>query len=112
MINRIVIYLVMSMSLAVPARAGDITMPPITEKTLPNGFEIVVIENHELPVVNTRLVIGSGSMRDPAGKEGLAQFTANMLNKGTASRSAGKIAEEIDFVIEEMPAMSPRRSSM
>jgi len=98
MISRIVIYLVISLSLAVPARAGDITMPPITEKTLPNGFEIVIIENHELPVVNTRLVIGSGSMRDPAGKEGLAQFTANMLKKGTESRSANKVAEEIDFV--------------
>jgi hypothetical protein len=71
MISKIVIYLVTSLSLVVPAWSENITMPPITEKTLPNGMEIIVLENHELPVVYTRLVIGSGSMRDPDGKEGL-----------------------------------------
>jgi zinc protease len=102
MINRIVIYLVMSMFLAVPAQAGDITMPPITEKTLPNGFEIVVIENHELPVAHARLVIGSGSIRDQEGKEGLAQFTANMLKKGTKFRTANEFVDELDFVGGQM----------
>jgi predicted Zn-dependent peptidase len=32
-------------------------MPSITDKVLPNGMEIIVLENHELPVVYTRLVI-------------------------------------------------------
>jgi zinc protease len=88
--------------MAFPVWAGEITMPSITDKVLPNGMEIIVLENHELPVVYTRLVIGSGSMRDPDGKEGLAQFTANMLKKGTASRTANKIADEIDFVGGQM----------
>jgi zinc protease len=78
--------------------SGEITMPPITEKELSNGLEIILIENHELPIVNINMVIAAGSMRDPDGKEGLASFTAKMLKRGTESRSATDIADEIDFV--------------
>jgi hypothetical protein len=57
MISRIVITLLSSIFLAFPVWAGEITMPSITDKVLPNGMEIIVLENHELPVVYTRLVI-------------------------------------------------------
>ena len=80
------------------AFAGDIKLPPITEKTLDNGLEIIVIENHELPVVYFTAVIAAGSLNDPAGKEGLANFTANLISKGTESRTAVQIAGQIDFV--------------
>ncbi|MEE9553185.1 MAG: pitrilysin family protein [candidate division Zixibacteria bacterium] len=78
--------------------AGDIKLPPITEKTLENGLEIIIIENHELPVVYFNMVMASGSICDKPGKEGLANFTANMISKGTETRTAVGIAEEIDFV--------------
>ena len=78
--------------------AGGISSPPITEKRLSNGLEAVIIENHELPVVYMKLVIAAGSARDPGGKEGLANFTAGMLKRGTESRSTTEIAEQIDFV--------------
>jgi len=96
--NRIVISFVLLFCLNVPTTGGGITIPPITEKTLPNGLKLVLVENHELPVVYMRLVVAAGSMRDPGGKDGLASFTANMLKKGTESRSANDIAVEIGFV--------------
>lgn len=96
--NRIVISLLLLSLLNIPAFCGGITIPPVTEKSLSNGLELVLIENHELPVVNMRLVVAAGSIRDPIGKEGLASFAANMLKRGTGSRTANDIAEEIDFI--------------
>jgi zinc protease len=77
---------------------AKITLPPITEETLPNGLKVMVIENHEQPVVAMRLLIKAGTCLDPAGKAGLANMTAGLLRKGTATRDANKISEEIDFV--------------
>ncbi len=96
--NRIVISLLLLSLLNVPAFCGGITIPPVNEKSLPNGLELVLIENHELPIVYMRLVTAAGSIRDPQGKEGLASFTANMLKRGTGSRTANDIAKEIDFI--------------
>jgi zinc protease len=65
---------------------------------MPNGLKVIVVENHEQPVVAFRLLIKSGSSFDPADKPGLAGMTADLLRKGTKTRDANKIAEEIDFV--------------
>jgi zinc protease len=83
-------------------------MPPTTQKNLPNGLELVLIENHELPLVHITLVVAAGSMRDPEGKEGLASFTANMLKRGTESRSRNDIAGEIDFIGGRMDISADR----
>ena len=96
--NRPIILIILLFSSFVKAYCGGITMPPIAESTLPNGLDLILVENHELPVVYMNLMVAAGSVRDPVSKGGLAGFTANMLKKGTASRSANDIAGEIDFV--------------
>jgi zinc protease len=48
--------------------------------------------------VSLSLYFRSGSINDVSGKEGLASVAAELLTKGTVSRSATQIAEEIDFV--------------
>ena len=75
-----------------------ITLPTMTEKTLDNGLKIIVVENREQPVASMRLLIKSGTAADGKGKAGLADLTAGLLRKGTATRDATKISEEIDFV--------------
>lgn len=82
----------------ITATAQEIKLPPIKKTTLDNGLKLIVIEHHELPVVAFRLVLKSGSAYDPTGKAGLANLTAGLLRKGTKTRSATQIAEEIDFV--------------
>ena len=89
----------------VPAYKGGATseltpvsLPPIEEKTLDNGLKIIAVEHHELPVVSFRLMVKSGSTQDPIGKAGIGSMTASLLTKGTKSRSATDIADEIDFV--------------
>lgn len=76
----------------------EIKLPPMKSKTLSNGLEVLVIEHHELPVVAFRLVFMTGAAYDPEGKAGLANLTADLLRKGTKSRSATEISEAIDFV--------------
>jgi zinc protease len=80
------------------ANAQEIKLPPIKKTMLDNGLKVIVIEQHELPVVAFRLILKSGSACDPAGKAGLADLTAGLLRKGTKTRTATQVAEEIDFV--------------
>jgi len=88
--------------------ASDVKLPPITEDTLENGLVIVAIEMHELPTMTMQMVIRSGSAYDPSARAGLANFTADMLRKGTATRSASQISEEIDFVGGDLSAGADR----
>jgi zinc protease len=81
---------------ALPLRAVD--FPDYEEVTLENGARVLIVENHEQPMVTVNLRIPSGTAYDPAGKGGLASVTASMLNKGTTGRSATQIAESIDFI--------------
>jgi zinc protease len=78
--------------------AAKLALPPMAEKTLNNGLKIIVAENHEQPVVSMRLLIKAGSCLDPADRAGLANMTAGLLRKGTATRDANKISQEIDFI--------------
>ena len=57
-------------------------LPPVQTARLPNGLEIAVVEKHEVPVVDVSLLIGAGSVRDPADLPGLATFTAAVLQEG------------------------------
>jgi zinc protease len=78
--------------------AGEVKLPPISDKKLDNGLEVVVARNHELPVVYLKMVVVAGSLYDPPGSGGLANFTAEIIRKGTKTRPAVEIAEAIDFV--------------
>lgn len=68
-----------------------------TEK-LKNGLTLLWIPDASLPYVSLQLMLKSGSAQDPAGKEGLASFTAEMLDHGTKSRTAPKIAEALESI--------------
>jgi zinc protease len=81
-----------------PAPAKEVRFPSFEQKTLPNGLRVVVIEQHEQPLVSLRMLLQAGKSFEPAAKAGLAQATAALLTQGTASRSAQQIAEAADFV--------------
>lgn len=84
-----------------PPPAGplrEVRFPPYREATLSNRLQLLVVENHELPIVSIALAMPAGSMYDPAGLEGLAGFVAELITKGTTTRSAELIAETIEGV--------------
>src|SRR5689334_22054630 len=79
-----------------PAAPRSGTFPKPVEQTLPNGLRVIVIERHESPLVSVQVVIKNGGEVDPPELAGLADMTASLLTKGTQSRDATKIAEEIE----------------
>jgi zinc protease len=71
-------------------------LPVASETTLPNGLRVIVAQAGTLPLVTAQLTIKAGGAADPAGKAGLADFTANLLNQGAGGRSAVEIAQGIE----------------
>ncbi|MBC8141143.1 MAG: insulinase family protein [Armatimonadetes bacterium] len=78
------------------APAKPVNLPPIVERTLPNGLRIVLLEDHLQPSLSVRLAIPAGSVRDSREKVGLAGATAELLDKGTTTRTETQIADTID----------------
>jgi zinc protease len=81
-----------------PGLIRPVQFPPFREVVLPNGMTLVLVENHEQPAVSVTLSFRAGTAYDPVGKEGLAEFVAELLTKGTPSRGAEQIAAEIEGV--------------
>ncbi len=75
-----------------------VSLPPIVTRQLPNGLKLMIVEQHELPLADFVLVVGSGGTMDPAAKGGVANLTSSMLTEGTASRSALEIADQIAYL--------------
>ena len=77
--------------------AKKISFPSYITRDLSNGLRILIIEHHEQPIVSLRFLVKSGSTED-GDLPGLASLTGDLLTKGTKSRTAVQIAEEIDYV--------------
>ena len=78
-------------------KAGEKTLfipPTIDKTTLSNGLELLVIEDHKLPLVEVTVVLNSGWAADPSNKPGAAALTADLLDEGTKRRDAMEISEE------------------
>lgn len=86
-----------SLSMTAPAQSA-LKLPPSKKVRLENGLTVLLMEQHEVPVVSFHALVRAGSVADPAGKEGVAAVTAELLRRGTRTRTAEQIANEIDFV--------------
>jgi len=71
-----------------PLAAGSFALPQVSEGVLSNGLRVVVVENHELPLVDLRLAFDVGGWTDPPGQEGLAEAAMDMLNEGAGDHDA------------------------
>jgi zinc protease len=89
-------------SLALAAPASPVLG---TRQQLPNQLVWLFSRQAELPLVTLELLVKAGTLADPPGKEGLANLTASLLLSGTKSRSAVKIAEELDFMGARLGAL-------
>ena len=82
-----------------PASAPKtVSIPAVKEKKLKNGLTVGVVERNTTPLVTVQLMIPSGAQLEPVEKAGLADLTAEMLTKGTKTRSATQIAEDMEFL--------------
>lgn len=74
-------------------RPDQIISPPLTfavpqveQRVLDNGMRLYLNPDHELPLVQISLLIGAGSIGEPAAKSGLVQLYAAALRSGGAGQ--------------------------
>ena len=90
-----------------------VSLPPIITRQLPNGMKLLIVEQHELPLADFVLLVGSGSTADPASKPGVANLISAMLREGTTTRKSLEIADQTAFLgIRLSPASSWESSTL
>jgi zinc protease len=70
--------------------------PDVRRRTLDNGMQVIVAENHAFPVATLDLVLPTGGLAEPEERGGLASLTAGLLESGAGGRDATQIAEAVD----------------
>ncbi|MDZ4288255.1 MAG: pitrilysin family protein, partial [Prosthecobacter sp.] len=83
-----------------PSAGGsrDLEAPPLDAqvRTLDNGLEVIVREDHEHPLVSVQIWVKAGSLHEEKWTgAGLAHCVEHMLFKGTFKRSAAEISQSI-----------------
>ena len=74
-----------------------VKLPRPQTVTLPNGLQLMVLEDRTLPQISFQLIIpGAGGYYDPADKIGVAQYTAQMMREGTKTRNTLQMAQELE----------------
>jgi zinc protease len=78
----------------VPTSRGAALNPSRT--VLDNRAVLLTKSTHTTPAVTISLAMRAGSAADPAGKPGTTWLLSRVIDRGTATRSAADIAEELD----------------
>ena len=107
---------ILAASLALPAaaaaqatRAGDLRYPPLPAFDIPqpervvldNGMVVMLLEDHELPLVEATALVRAGSRFDPADKVGLAELGAEVMRTGGTQGMPG---DALDDALESRAA--------
>jgi len=79
----------------------DIQVPAVERVTLPNGMQLFLLEDHELPLIHVSAVIRTGSVYEPAEKIGLAGLTGTVMRTGGTTSKTG---DELDERLEQIAA--------
>ncbi len=80
--------------------ADQLRYPPLPRFDIPqpqrvmldNGLVVMLIEDHELPLVTLTALLRAGSRTDPAGKLGLADIAGDMMRTAGIARPAARAA--------------------
>ncbi|MDG2204473.1 MAG: pitrilysin family protein [Alphaproteobacteria bacterium] len=64
-----------------------------TTFTLKNGMQVVIVENHRVPVVSHMVWYRVGSADEGPGETGIAHFLEHLMFKGTKKRKPGEFSQ-------------------
>jgi len=76
------------------APVGQLAFPAVEHARLANGIEVTLARRTAIPKVSLALTFDAGTAADGAARAGTQALLMDMLDEGTASRSAVAIAEE------------------
>jgi predicted Zn-dependent peptidase len=77
-----------------PAAPRNFTIPQVTRFDLPNGLKVRLVPWGTVPKVAVYLVTQTGRVDEGPNQTWLSDLTAQMLQQGTASRTAEEIARQ------------------
>jgi zinc protease len=69
--------------------------PRVNTFTLANGLQVVVIEDHRVPVVTHMVWYRAGAAEDPWGTSGIAHFLEHLMFKSTGKLKSGEFSRTI-----------------
>lgn len=75
---------------------ATITAGEIQKFELSNGLRLLVREDHRIPLVSLNASFKAGLLAETAADNGLTRLLSKVLLKGTKTRTAGQIADEIE----------------
>ncbi len=78
-----------------PGAVRPFTFPSIAKSVLRSGLRVWSVRHSAVPVATFVLLLRRGSASDPAGKEGLAALTVDMLDEGSGPRTAIEMHEAL-----------------
>ncbi|MDQ3673213.1 MAG: insulinase family protein, partial [Gemmatimonadota bacterium] len=79
-----------------PGPLRPYAFPKVDQFTLDNGLKVIVVEKHTLPVVEGRVIIDAGAMREPASKNGLSSLAGRLLSEGAGGLSGVEFARRME----------------
>jgi zinc protease len=80
------------------AQSGMTKLPAFKEYDLKNGLKVFIMETREVPLVTMRLCVPAGSAMDDPAREGIANLTGRLLQKG----AGGLTEDQISGMIEDV----------
>ncbi|MFW5943899.1 MAG: M16 family metallopeptidase, partial [Bacteroidota bacterium] len=83
-----------------PPKAGpapEIKFSKPVSFTMDNGLEVIVSENHEMPMVSFQLTIDADPVKE-GDTTGYVSAAGNLLRNGTSNREKAQIDEAVDFI--------------
>lgn len=82
-------------------KLNPINMPTVVRETLPNGVRVILVEDHDLPLIEMRAVVRGGTAAEPKGKKGLTELFGEVHRTGGTKSMAG---DKVDEVLERLGA--------
>jgi predicted Zn-dependent peptidase len=82
--------------------------PRIQRETLANGLRLVTEAMPHVRSVSVGVWLTRGSRHEPADHAGIAHFVEHMLFKGTNTRSAEEIAQQVDSIGGQLDAFTSK----
>jgi zinc protease len=82
---------------------GEAHAMKVQEVKSPGGISAWLVESHSVPLLAMRFAFeGGGSVQDPEGKEGLANFLASVLDEGAGDLNAKAFQERVEDLAMRM----------
>jgi zinc protease len=77
---------------------APLAFPPFEEFRLANGLQVIHVRHAVQPIANLTLYLHAGGADDPVEHAGRTAMAADLLDKGTTTRTAEQISELIEGV--------------